>query len=181
MNSDINTVTQVENAPSKRVPALTWGVTLVAIGTFFLLWNLDVLDGYWFERYGLIVMGLALTSWTLYRRRYRFFLGVVLFGTGCFHLYLDGLPYQAIRDLWPVYLLIPGVACLLNFVVRPSRWFSLLCGLVLNAVGWLWLAREQRWVDYDWFVNARALSWPLIFITAGIILIAVAIVRNRHH
>lgn len=177
METSIDKSQAVENvSPAPR--GLWLGITLTLIGALWLLWNFDVIDGFWIERYGILLIGLAWVARTVYTKTYRFFPGVFLAGIGGFHLYLDYQPFNAMRDLWPVYFLIMGAAFLINYAVNLRRWISLVLGLLTSSIGGIWLGRELFGFDYRWMTLTK-FYWPLLFIISGCIMVAVTLIRRK--
>ncbi len=176
MNVDIAAEVSAESKRTEKNYFLT-GIWLVVIGVGWLLYNTHFLNWAWMERYGLITLGAISLLKTLYLKKYQIFWSVALILTGVFHLYLDQSNY-GMRMLWPMYFLIAGLAWFLNFCIRPSRWISLAAGLITTTFGGLYLTRAVDLLSYEWIAMVRT-YWPLTFVMAGIILLAVALIRKR--
>jgi len=166
-----------EDVPT-RPRGLFLGIALTVIGALWLLWNFDVVDGFWVERYGILLIGLSLLVRTVYTKTYWLFPGALLAGLGAFHVYLDNQPLYAMRQLWPVYFLIMSGAFLMNYAANMRRWISLILGLLTASIGGIWLGRELFGMDYEWVVLAK-IYWPLLFIISGSIMVAVTLIRKR--
>lgn len=177
METSIDKSPAVKNAPA--TPRGLWlGITLTIVGSIWLLWNFEFIDGFWVERYGILLIGLVLIVRTIYTKTYRFFSGVFLAGIGGFHIFLDYQPFDAMRDLWPVYFLVMGAAFLIDYAANFRRWISLVFGLLASSVGGIWLGRELFYLDDEWITLTR-FYWPLLFIVSGCIMVAVTLIRRK--
>lgn len=159
---------------------LTLGIWMMGLGTVWLLWNLNLIHWAEIERYGFILFGLFLLVKTVIMKKYDLFWGGTLLLIGCFHLYLDYAGNFGMRELWPIYLLIAGVMFLANFVLNVKRWFALVAGLFLVVFGGAYLSRTFFMIPYDLIMWAR-MYWPLTFVAAGVILVAIAFIKGRRY
>lgn len=172
--SDVKT----DSASDSNKKYLFTGLWLIVIGTFWILWNMNVLSWGWMERYGLIIIGGVSIIKTIVTKKYYVFFGLTLLLIGVFHLYLDTQEGLAMRTLWPVYFLISGIAFVINFFFNMRRWFSLVAGLSLIGFGGIHISRNFYMFPYDWVFIIRT-YWPLTFVVSGIILVCVAWYKHR--
>jgi hypothetical protein len=157
---------------------LMTGIGLILIGIGWLLWNLYIINWAWVERYGFIILGSFFLVKNFVSKKHHVALGTFLILLGLFHLYLDRAVEHELDRLWPLYLMIGGIAFFLNFIFNTRRWFSLVASLTLIGFGAIHLSRAFWFVPYD-VVAAVKLYWPLTFVLAGIILLTLALVKKR--
>ena len=139
------------------------GVVLIVIGVVFLLPNFTVLElrelwpvlmlapgvlfffGYAADRksYGLLMPGAVLTTY------------------GLLFLYCTTAGWHMLRDLWPFYLIGPGIGFFLMYYLGRKETGLLIPGSILTLLGAIFLLRSTEYVDL----------WPLVIIVAGLILI----------
>lgn len=167
-------------SPSEKNPYkyLMLGIWLVALGTLWLLWNVRAVNWAWIERYGFIALGAFLLVKTIVLKKYHLFWGGTLLLIGCFHIYLDQAGDFRMRELWPMYLLIAGMMFMANFIVDLKRWFSLVAGMFLLVFGGAYISRTYFMMPYEVIMWIK-LYWPLTFVAAGLILVAIAIFKSR--
>ena len=157
---------------------LMLGIWLVALGTLWLLWNVRAVNWAWIERYGFIIFGVFLLAKTVILKKYHLFWGGTLLLIGCFHIYLDQAGDFKMRELWPMYLLIAGMMFMVNFIIDLKRWFSLVAGMFLLVFGGAYISRTYFMMPYEIIMWIK-LYWPLTFVAAGLILVAIAIIKSR--
>ena len=172
------TSASVKTANKKPYKYLMLGIWLVGLGTIWLLWNVHVINWAWIERYGFIGMGIFLLAKTVILKKYHLFWGGTLLLIGCFHIYLDQAGDFRMRELWPMYLLIAGSMFMANFIVDLKRWFSLVAGMFLLLFGGVYISRTYFMMPYEVIMWIK-LYWPLTFVAAGLILVAIAIIKSR--
>jgi uncharacterized membrane protein HdeD (DUF308 family) len=139
------------------------GIVLIIIGLIFLLpsfTNLTLRDlwpvlmlcpgilfflGYVADRknYGLLMPGAILTTY------------------GLLFLYCSLTDWYQMRDLWPLYLIGPGIGFFLLYYLGRKETVLLVLGSILTILGLIFLIRST---DYDYL-------WPVIIIGAGLLLI----------
>jgi hypothetical protein len=152
----------------------TLGIVLIALGSLFLLVNLNFLWFGWEAVWpffpfliGILMMKLYATQ----RRPPLLFGGLVLTQLGLFFfLFTAGVaPWPAMEGLWPFLILIPGIASLAVAATGGHGISSLIVGLVAVAVAVVgfWAARGNE--------GARVLAplmrfWPIVLIVAGIMI-----------
>ncbi len=118
------------------------GVLLVAIGGLILLNKLDVFEFRFRDifHYAIIALGI----WFFYKLLVRNQRGAAFPATffillGLFFLFRQHSYHvwrlHYIEDFWPVFLLILGIAFLIQFLVRPKDWGLLIPSIILLCVG----------------------------------------------
>jgi len=167
-------IPQTKGSPHRN---LIIGLWLIAIGMMWILWNARMINWAWTERYGLILLGGIVLTQNLMRRKKRITLGATLVFIGAFHLYLD-YSDASTRQLWPVYLLIPGFSLIASYALQTNRWFSLISGIFLAAFGSIFLARELYLIPYGFAAAART-YWPLTLVLGGLIIVCVTLLKNK--
>ncbi len=145
-----------------------FGWVILIIGAALLLnhWHSIELD--WTSV--LMIIGIALFVAGLLKHDHgAVFPGTLLFLLGLlFYLKANHVIWIPWWELWPVIILCIGVAFLIHFIIDPKRKGGLFPGLVLIAVGFLFLFAPFCW--FDIIVWVRKL-WPVILIIMGLHLI----------
>ena len=156
---------------------LMTGIWLILIGSGWLMWNFHLINWAWMERYGFIILGAFLLIKNFISKKHHVVVGIFLILIGCFHLYLDNEYEYEMHHLWPLYLILGGIAFFINFILNTRRWFSLVASLTLIGFGAIHLSRAFWFVPYD-LVMAVKLYWPLTFVLAGVILLSIALFKK---
>ncbi len=161
------------------------GVLLVAIGGLIILNKLDVF-GFRFRDifpYAIIALGI----WFFYKLLVRHQRGAAFPATfftllGLFFLFRQHSYHfwrlHYIEDFWPVFLLILGIAFLIQFLVRPKDWGLLIPSIILLCLGCAFLFRNMGWYyfyDFEYYVQQY---WPLVLVFIGLLLILTNIRRK---
>jgi hypothetical protein len=170
---------------SPRRGALLPGIILIGLGGWLLAQNLGLpLPG--LERlWPIFPMGLGLVLLLRYFTDGRRDEGLVFSGiagllTGAFFLAftLSRWEWAQMRQLWPTFIVIGGVAFLAQWLVRPRQWGLLIpMSLALLVGGGLLLINTgalQRELAEQLFK-----FWPVALILAGLSTLASAILRVR--
>lgn len=73
------------------------------------------------------------------------------------------------EELWPIWLIIPGVAFIVMFIVKPQDWGVLIPGFLLLFIGAAYLSDDLDpfWVKWYKFIR----FWPVILIFLGLFLV----------
>lgn len=157
-------------------PSVWPGLILIFIGAILLLYKLDVFDFGWYEVYPLILMGIGVLFFTSIigkNQKGAVFPGTILFLLGLFYFLrnYEIISYYYMREVWPVFLLILGLAFFAVFLTKPEDWGVLIPAAILVLLGVSFLMREFHIIRWNvWDVIGD--YWPiiLIIIGAGIIL-----------
>lgn len=159
-----------------RRPSIWPGLILVIIGAVLLLYNLDIFNFGWHELYPIILMGIGVLFFTSIigkRHKGAVFPGTILFLLGLFYFLrnYEIIPYYYMREVWPVILIIVGLAFFAVFLTNPRDWGQLIPAGTLLVLGIGFLLRELNIIRWNIWQAIRD-YWPtiLIVIGAGIIL-----------
>jgi len=159
-----------------RKPSILPGLILIIIGAILLLHKLDIFNVGWYEIYPLILMGIGILFFTSIigkNQKGAVFPGTILFLLGMFYFLrnYEIIPYYYMREVWPVFLLILGLAFFAIFLTKPDDWGVLIPAAVFVLLGVSFLLREFHIISWNaWDVVGD--YWPiiLIIIGAGVIL-----------
>ncbi len=175
-----------------RRGTLIVALTLIIIGGYFLLVNLNVLPSYRIDQLwpGLIVLvGLLFWLGFIFGKKHDAgltFVGTIAVLTGLFffaftlNVNLFGLGHVDWSDmslLWPVFPLIVGIAFVVMWIAgRFREWGVLIPAFILLVIGIGGLSFTLGRVPF--FENMLQ-WWPLLLIGTGILVLIRAIVRPR--
>lgn len=170
--------TQPASTPFRRsTKQLSGGLWLITLGLLWLLWNFRTIHWSWMESYGFVIVGAVFLFQTIASRQYRLLLGSWFILIGLFHILISYTDFR-IREIWPVYVILTGLAFFIHFAADPRRWFSLLCGMLGTGFGVVYLSRTLFLLPHH--VAQTLLSyWPLSFVAAGLVMIALALWHQR--
>lgn len=145
--------------------SLVWGIILIIIGFLFLGNNLDWFYFDWATLWpALMILGGVIfwVIWVLGRRDAGLLMpGTILISYGILFLYCTIQGWGWMDELWPVFLLGPGLGFLFMFVFGNHDTGLLVPGFILIFLTFLF------WSDYSVF---RYL-WPLLLIGIGVLLL----------
>ena len=139
------------------------GIALIVIGVIFLLPNFTNLT------LGDLWPLLMLTPGILFflgyaadRRNYGLLMpGAILSTYGLLFFYCTLAGWHLMRDLWPLYLIGPGLGFFLLYFFGKKETGLLIPGFILTLLGAIFLLGST---DYEYL-------WPLIIIIAGVLII----------
>jgi len=161
------------------------GIVLVVIGLIILIHKMAIIQFDWYELYPLLFLGLGI--WFLfkvfiYKKTNSAFAGSLFLLLGIFFLLrnYDLYEFGFMFEVWPVFLLIFGIAFLVQFIVKPQDWGLLIPAGIFLFLGVGFLARNLHWHWLCPFEVTRILEryWPLALILIGAGIIASSL-RNR--
>ncbi len=147
------------------------GLILIIIGGLLLVHKLIPYSFGWYEMYPLILIGLGILLFVSIlgkRDRGAIFPGTILFLLGLFFLLrnYDIIPYYYIREIWPVFLIILGLAFVAVFFTKPSDWGLLIPAGIFLLLGIVLLLRKLHIIYWDiWDIVSD--YWPIILIIIG--------------
>ena len=151
------------------------GLILIIIGSILLLYKLDIFDFGWYQIYPVIMMGLGILFFTSIagkNQKGAVFPGTILFLLGLFFFLrnYEIVPYDYVRHVGPVVLIIVGLAFFAVFLTKPSDWGALIPSAVLVVIGSSLLLRKFHVIYWNVW-DVITMYWPifLIVIGAGII------------
>jgi hypothetical protein len=158
------------------------GIILIIIGAFILLRNLALFRFYWSESYPIffILLGLVLiVAFIFYRSKSYIFWGSVFLMLGIFFMLrnYDIIDYFFMDEVWPIFLIILGIAFLVKFLVDPKDFGALIPAGILLFIGIINLLRALHyWEAYDYVKQ----YWPLLIVIVGLNIIITAMIKNRN-
>lgn len=159
---------------SKR--SIVPGVILILIGALIIIHKLDIFHFYWRDLYPVIF--LALGVWFFFnvfvrKQKGQAFPGTLFLLLGIFFIlrnYSFFYRYYA-DEFWPVFLIIFGLAFVVQFFFRPDDWGLLIPGFIFLLLGFVFLARTMGWImpyQVEYIVETY---WPVLLILIGIAII----------
>ena len=169
----------------RRSGAILPGLLLVALGAWLLAGTLGVrlpgLETVW--PVGLIVFGLAFIAQFFaggQRSEGLIFTGVATLLLGGFFLAitLGALVWTDIGRLWPIYILIGGLAFLAQWLVRPGERGLLVPAVLALAAGGATLALTLGVVRAD-IAEQIIRLWPVVLIVLGLGLLGSYLLSGR--
>ncbi|HDL18023.1 MAG TPA: hypothetical protein ENH29_03115 [Bacteroidetes bacterium] len=152
------------------------GAILILIGVLIIIHKMDIFNFYWRNLYPVIF--LALGAWFFFnvflrKQRGQAFPGTLFLLLGIFFIlrnYSLFYPYY-IDEFWPVFLIIFGLAFVVQFLFRPDDWGLLIPGFIFLLLGFVFLARTMGWFlpyQIEYIVETY---WPVLLILIGIAII----------
>jgi len=139
------------------------GLLLIVLGAIFLAGNLGAFEFWEYWPVIIILLGVAFFGiWLRERPNYGLLMPAsVLTITGILFLYCQINGWYYLEDLWPVFMLAPGVGFFLMYFFGEQEGGLLIPGSTLMVLGLLFMS-GNRWVGY-W--------WPVILIVIGVLLL----------
>lgn len=139
------------------------GVVLIVIGVVFLLPNFTNIELR--DLWPVLMLGpgiLFFLGFIADRKNFGLLMpGAVLTTYGLLFLYCTANGWHTMRDLWPFYLIGPGIGFFLMYFFGRKETGLLVPGTILILLGAIFLLRATEYENL----------WPLLIIIAGIILI----------
>jgi hypothetical protein len=139
------------------------GVALITIGIIFLLPNFTDLTLR--ELWPVLMLGPGILFFVGYlsdRKSYGLLMpGSILTTYGLLFFYCTIAGWYWMRDLWPFYLIGPGVGFFLMYYFGKKERGLLVPGTILTLLGMIFLLRATEYEDY----------WPVVIIAAGVLLL----------
>jgi len=147
------------------------GLILILIGALLLVHKLSPYSFGWYEIYPLILMGLGALLFVSVpgkRDKGAVFPGTILFLLGLFFFLrnYDVIPYYYMREVWPIFLIILGLAFVAIFITKPRDWGVLIPAGIFLFLGVVFLLRKFYIIYWDvWDIVSD--YWPVILIIIG--------------
>lgn len=160
------------------------GIILIIIGALILVHKLDIYHFYWRDIYPIVFIvlgvwffvgvfaknqkGLAFPGTLFLLLGIFFFLRNNVFH---FHWYWD--------EFWPIFLIIFGLAFVVQFFLNPKDWGLLIPGGIFLFLGVGFFARIMRWYipfDFEYYIEKY---WPVILIVIGISIIISSLTKAK--
>ena len=150
---------------NKETKSLIWGIILILIGFLFLGNNLNWFRLEWSDVWPLfmIVGGLLFwLGWMVNRKETGLLMpGTILLAYGFIFQYCVLYGWYWMDELWPVFLLGPGLGFFFMYLLGQREKELLIPGSILTGLAILfWIGRDM-WRFF----------WPLLFIGVGIYLL----------
>jgi len=147
------------------------GLFLILIGAILLVHKLVPYSFGWYEIYPLIFIGLGILLFISIlgkRDKGAVFPGTFLFFLGLFFFLrnYDIIPYLYRLEVWPIFLIILGLAFLVFFFTKPSNWGTLIPAGIFLFLGIVFLLDRLHIVYLDIW-NILADYWPVVLIIIG--------------
>lgn len=147
------------------------GVLLIIFGVILLVNRITPFHFGWRQVYPLILIGLGMLFFaSIYQKKDKgaVFPGTILFLFGLFFFLrnYDVIDYFYVSEVWPIFLIIFGLAFLALFVTKPSDWGVLVPAGILIFLGimfWLKISTDFFWDA--WYLVSD--YWPVILIVIG--------------
>lgn len=143
--------------------SVTSGIALIVIGVIFLLPNFTNLTLR--DLWPLLMLAPGILFFLGYaadRRNYGLLMpGAILSTYGLLFFYCTLAGWYLMRELWPLYLIGPGIGFFLMYLLGKKETGLLIPGFILTLLGLIFLLGST---DYEYL-------WPLIIIAAGIVII----------
>ncbi len=148
-------------APTNR--SLLPGIILIVLGIIFFLPNVTDLRGR--ELWPTFVLALGVVFYILFladRARYGLLMpATILTVTGLMFFYCVFEGWYMMRDIWPLFIVAPGLGFLLMYFFGKKEQGLLIPGGILISVGLFFLGGTT---EYEYL-------WPIVLIAVGIALL----------
>ncbi len=148
-----------------ELKSLIWGIILILIGFLFLGHNLDWFYLEWEELWPLLMIAGGVffwIGWIAKRREIGLLMpGTILITYGLLFQYCAVNGWYWMDDLWPVFLLGPGLGFLFMYLLGERESGLLVPAAILIVLSILF------WSGHEFF----GYFWPLVFIGIGIYLL----------
>ena len=148
------------------------GITLIFLGMFFLLEQMDIIPeiGNLWPIF-MILFGFALLAGYFFKRDNSgiLFVGSLVSLNGFFFMFwnLDYIGRYDMGELWPIFILIPGVSFILMALVSKEEKKALIPGVILIVISIIFLLNTIGDVDID-ILRFIFKFWPIILVLIGI-------------
>ncbi len=156
---------------STQRPSLLPGLILIAIGAVLLVNKLTPYSIGWDEIYPLILilLGLLIFKTVLHKRdKGGVFIGALLFLLFAYFIVknYDIVPYEYVREVWPIIMIILGLSFLSVFIFSPKDWGPVIPGGILLFIGTIVLLRRLDLLNLD-FGEIISDYWSITLILIG--------------
>ncbi len=153
-------MTSDRNQPGSNI---ILGLFLILIGTLILLIQFGRLDWGNFWPYLIIAIGLLFILGFLFDRS-KFGLlmpGTILMIIGSLFVYIENTHWHYMEELWPTFILAPGIGFFLMYLFGPRNNKLWIPGTILLTLAMVFYAQVWEFLRY----------WPVILILLGIYLL----------
>jgi hypothetical protein len=164
-----------------KLTSLTLGILFIIIGIALFLDKLAVWQLEWYTVYPVLLIALAvLAGYSTFKGNTSSVFWAVTLGILGVAFALRNyalIPYYHTEELWPLFVLAPGIGFLSLYIVRPTDWGVLIPGSLLTFFGLITLLRT---LGYSWYViHSVQTYWPLILIVIGLGLLYSSMSRRK--
>ena len=148
------------------------GALLIILGIFMLIVQFGYVNWGKFWPFILIIGGtLFFFGFFLNRKNFGLIMpGTILFIIGVLFLYTSHSHWHYMEELWPTFILAPGVGLLLMFLFGPKGNAFWIPGSILVTLALIFYARFWYFFRY----------WPIVLILVGLYLIFSGFGKNEH-
>ncbi len=159
----------MSNSKASIVP----GILIILLGSVLFVHEMDWFHFDWYNLYPLIflLMGAALILISILDRNHNpMFWGTILLLLGVLFLMRNYgyLNYFSFREVWPVFLIIIGLAFVTSFLLRPNDLGMLIpAGFLIIPGSALLLRKLHFWAAYEYVAN----FWPLLIVLVGVVIV----------
>ena len=148
---------------NSSIPNLILGIFLIILGLFILL--IQNSRFIWGDSWPLIVIAAGLLffiGFFINKENYGLLMpGSILLIIGILFLYLTQTGWYQMEDLWPTFILAPGVGFFMMCLFGPKKNKLWIPGTILVLLAIIFYAQFYYYFPY----------WPVIFILVGLYLI----------
>ena len=157
------------------------GLILIVIGALILIHKLDIYHLYWRDIYPIVFVILGVWFFvSVFAKKQKglafpgtlfLLLGIFFFLRDYYRLYLD--------ELWPIFLLIFGIAFIVQFLFNHKDWGLLIPGGIFLFLGFGFLARTLHWYipfEFEYYIGKY---WPVVLILIGIAIIVSSLRKKQ--
>ena len=161
------------------------GLILILLGALLLMRKLTPYSFGFYEIYPIVIMGIGVLLFVSVigkRDKGAIFPGTILLLLGLFFFLrnYDLVPYRYVRDIWPMLLVILGIAFLAVFLTKPSDWGVLIPAATFLFFGIVLLLNRLDVFYLDvWDIIAD--YWPIALIVVGAGIILGSFKRHQTH
>lgn len=139
------------------------GILLIVLGIILLVGNLGYFSLLDFWPLLIVFIGiLFFIQWISDRENYGLLMPAsIMIVIGLLFLYCEYYGWYQLGDLWPVFILAPGVGFILMYLLGEQEVGLLVPGCIMLAIGILFLSSND-WV-WRW--------WPVVLIIVGALIL----------
>ena len=167
----------MDNSKSSLLP----GILLIIIGSLLLIHKLEIFSFDWPKTYPVVFLAIGIALFISYytnRNRNSVFWATIFTLGGLFFFlrnygYID---YYYFPDIWPVFMIILGIAFIVLFMATPQDWGVLIPGGIFLILGTSFLFRSLHLWQAQEIVRRY---WPLILILVGAGIILSSLNKNK--
>jgi uncharacterized membrane protein HdeD (DUF308 family) len=151
------------------------GIILIAIGGVILVYNLDIIDLGWRTLVGTVMLLIGISIFIGAFKssdRSPVFPGTYLSLTGLFFITMDlNLINDDLGDMWPMFIIILGIAFLVTFAFKPRELSPLINAIIFTSLGIIFLLSQAGILEWHDVWHYFGQYWPVILILIGLSLL----------